>query len=361
MELHDLRRLRLLSEKEFHKSMKKNWGISLLIILLFLGGTGAYVLHQNTFAMDEKAVVIESPQGKLTGILTLPKTYKDKVGLVLFIHGDGPIDATHNDGYKPLWERLASLGYASLSLDKRGIGGSEGNWLDQSIDDRVQEAQQALVWARQQPIIDTDRIGIWGASQAGWVVPKLADKEPLAFSILVSPAINWLRQGEYNTRSQMVKEGRSSDEIEQQVKADNKVKELLKVGASYNEYVRFVGKKDTMSRERWTFVSKNYTADATEDIANFNSPVLLMIGDHDGNVDVKETEMVYRERLRPYELLRVKVLPDTEHSMLPTKTADSPIRALLISLFAPRDITKKGYMDEITDFLQNDLSIQGIQ
>jgi len=331
--------------------MNKKWIIALFIILLLLGVTGAYILHQNTFVMDEQAVVIESPQGKLTGILTLPKTYQDKVGLVLFIHGDGPIDATHNDGYKPLWERLVSLGYASLSLDKRGIGGSEGNWLDQSIDDRVQEAQQALIWARQQPIIDSARIGVWGASQAGWVVPKLAEKESLAFTILVSPAINWLRQGEYHTRSQMAKEGRSSAEIDQQVKTGNQVNELLNTRTSYEEYVSFVGKKNSMSRERWTFVSLNYRADATEDIANFDSPVLLMLGDQDINVDVKETEKVYRESIRSSQLLRVKVMPDTEHSMLSTTTANSPTRALMISIFSPRNITIKSYMDEITDFL----------
>ncbi|NUU79204.1 alpha/beta hydrolase family protein [Paenibacillus xylanilyticus] len=341
--------------------MKKKWGISLLIILLLLGGTGAYILQQNSFDMVQQAVEMDTPQGKLTGVLTLPEKYNGKVGLVLFIHGDGPIDATHDDGYKPLWERLAALGYASLSLDKRGIGGSEGNWLDQSMDDRVEEAEHALAWARQQPSIDVDRIGVWGASQAGWVIPKLAGKEELAFSILVSPAINWLTQGEYNTRRQMAKEGRSLSEIEQQVIDDNRIKDLLKAGSSYDEYVSVAGQKNAMSRERWTFVSQNYTADATNDIANFSSPVLLLLGDQDINVDVKETEKVYRERVSPSELLRVKVLHDTEHSMLSTSTADSSTRALLISLFAPRNITAKGYMDEITDFLKHAQPIQDTQ
>lgn len=333
--------------------MKKKWGISLLIILLLMGGAGTTILLQNSFNMVQQAVEIDSPQGKLTGVLTLPQKYNGKVGLVLFIHGDGPIDATHNDGYKPLWERLAALGYASLSLDKRGIGGSEGSWLDQSMDDRVEEARQALAWARKQPAINANRIGVWGASQAGWVIPKLAGKEPLAFSILVSPAINWLTQGEYNTRSAMAKEGYSVNEIEQQVNEDNRIKALLKTGSSYEQYVSVAGQKEAMPRERWKFVSLNYTSDATKDIANFDSPVLLMLGDHDINVDVKETEAVYREHVSPSELLRVKVLPNTEHSMLSTSTADSQARALLISLFAPRNITSKGYMDEIADFLQS--------
>lgn len=324
-----------------------------MIVLLLLGGTGSIILWQNSFDMVQRAVQIDTPQGKLTGVLTLPVKYSGKVGLVLFIHGDGPIDATHNDGYKPLWERLAGIGYASLSLDKRGIGGSEGSWLDQRMDDRVEEARQALAWARQQPEIDASRIGVWGASQAGWVIPKLAGKERLAFSILVSPAINWLTQGEYNTRSEMAKEGRPMNEIEQQVKENNRIKKLLIEGSSYEEYVSLAGQEDAMSRERWRFVSRNYTSDATNDIANFESPVLLMLGDQDINVDVQETERVYREHVSPSELLRVKLLPDTEHSMLSVSTTESPVRALLISLFAPRNITVKGYMDEIEDFLRS--------
>ncbi|PYY25213.1 alpha/beta hydrolase family protein [Paenibacillus illinoisensis] len=333
--------------------MKKKWGMMLLIILLLLGGTGTIILRQNSFDMVQRAVQIDTPQGKLTGVLTFPVKYSGKMGLVLFIHGDGPIDATHNDGYKPLWERLAGLGYASLSLDKRGIGGSEGSWLDQRMDDRVEEARQALAWARQQPEIDASRIGVWGASQAGWVIPKLAGQERLAFSILVSPAINWLTQGEYNTRSEMAKEGRPMNEIEQQVKENNQIKKLLLTGSSYEEYVCLAGQEAAMSRERWRFVSRNYTSDATNDISNFESPVLLMLGDQDINVDVQETERVYREHVSPSELLRVKLLPNTEHSMLSVSTAESPARALLISLFAPRNITVKGYMDEIEDFLRS--------
>ncbi|GAB1528604.1 hypothetical protein YSY22_00260 [Brevibacillus formosus] len=121
--------------------MKKKILISIMIIVLLFGGAGFYILEQNSFDMVEKVVEIQTSEGKLTGTFVLPKNYTNKLGLVLFIHGDGPIDATHDDGYKPLWERLASLGYASLSLNKRGINGSEGNWLHQSIDDRVEEAR----------------------------------------------------------------------------------------------------------------------------------------------------------------------------------------------------------------------------
>lgn len=92
-----------------------------VVVLLLISGAGMYIVQQNRFEMMEQAIQIASPEGELTGTLVLPKgssVSSGKLGLVLFIHGDGPINASHDDGYKPLWERLAGLGYASLSLDK---------------------------------------------------------------------------------------------------------------------------------------------------------------------------------------------------------------------------------------------------
>lgn len=334
--------------------MKKKLIATILTLVIAAGGALLYILQQNSYDMVEKAVVIDTPQGVLSGTLTLPKGEGGKLGLVLFIHGDGPINASHNDGYKPLWEKLASLGYASLSLDKRGIGGSEGSWLKQSIDDRVEEARQALAWAKTQPMIDDSRIGVWGASQAGWVIPKLAGKERLAFSILVSPAINWLTQGEYNTRSQMAKEGYSNTEIESQVAYEKEIKELLLNGATYADYAAISHRGEPMTEERWDFVQKNVRSDANADLANFQTPVLLLLGEKDIHVDVKETEAVYRAII-PSALLSVEVFPDTEHSMLSVQTADSELRAWWLSLFQPRNITVKGYMDAIGQFLKEGL------
>ncbi|MDF2566284.1 MAG: hypothetical protein K0Q53_2688 [Massilibacillus sp.] len=331
--------------------MKKIFTIFIVVSVLLLSTAGLFILQQNSFDMIEQSVEIPSPEGKLTGTLVLPKYYTNKVGLVLFIHGDGAIDASHNDGYKPLWERLASLGYASLSLNKRGINGSEGNWLEQSMDDRVEEARQAIDWAKNQPMIDEKQIGVWGASQAGWVIPKLAEKEPLAFSIVVSPAINWLTQGKYHTRKNMESTGYSESEIQVKEAYDKKVQKLLESHADYTDYLKIAQEKNLMSKDRWAFISKNFSADATADLGHFNSPVLLLLGEEDINVDVSETEQVYRSKVKP-SLLTVAVFPGTEHSMLSKKTADSELRAILISLFAPRQITVQGYMNQIEQFLQ---------
>ncbi|WP_342556064.1 hypothetical protein [Paenibacillus sp. FSL R7-0652] len=69
------------------------------------------------------------------------------------------------------------------------------------------------------------------------------------------------------------------------------------------------------------------------------------------NVDIKDTERIYRQEIHPSDLLRVKTFQQTEHSMLPTSIAGSEWKMGLRFLLAPRSITTDGYMDEIEDFL----------
>lgn len=60
-------------------------------------------------------------------------------------------------------------------FNKRGINGSEGNWLHQSIDDRVEEARQAIAWAQQQPMIDEKQIGVWEQAKRVGLFPSLPE------------------------------------------------------------------------------------------------------------------------------------------------------------------------------------------
>lgn len=323
---------------------------ALFMVMIILVGI---ILIQNDFKIEEKAVDIKTSEGTLKGILVLPQKLSNKAGLVVFIHGDGPADASYNEQYKPLWEELAKEGYASLSWSKPGIGGSEGNWLLQSMDDRAMEANEVIEWAKTLPEIDNNRIGLWGASQAGWVIPKINQlNKNIDFNILVAPAINWIEQGKYNTLKQLEKKGATKDEIIEKEKEFENELELLKKGVSYEEYVKEVGRKEAVSEDRWTFIKKNYKADATEDIKHFYSPVKLFLGGKDINVDSQNTKVVYEKEV-PSELLKVTLIPTTDHFMLKASLVDSKIKTFFVGLFAPREFADKEYYKEIKEFLKS--------
>jgi len=333
--------------------MKKKYKSLLIVIIVMLTSIVLLFIHQNTYKMIEKRVEINTPNGTLTGTLALPNDYSGKLGLVVFVHGDGEINASYDDGYKPLWEKLASVGYASLSWNKPGINGSSGNWLNQSMDDRAQEVINVINWTKYLPEIDSERIGLWGSSQAGWVIPKVVkENKNIAFSILVAPAINWISQGQYNTRKTLLKEGHSEGEIKEVAEYATQVLDLLKSQSTYDKYLKIANKDAFISKDRWNFIKKNYQSDATEDLKYFNSPVHLVLGGQDINVDVNNTELIYRQNVQS-NLLSVSFLPNADHSMLKKDIATSKLLTNLTAIFFPRYLFDDKYLNDLTQFISN--------
>ena len=222
-----------------------SWVIGLVAVLAVVAAAGGVAIVQNDYDIDEQSVSIPFGDITLDGVLATPPGGREPLGLVVFVHGDGPIDATHDSFYRPMWESFARAGYASLSWNKQGVGGSAGNWLDQSMQDRADEVEAAIAWASQRPDIDPKRIGLWGASQAGWVMPKVARQTPdLCFMIAVSPAINWERQGRYNTVAQMQSDGASQADIDRAIVKSDLMRRLLDDGATFEEYSAAVNGDD---------------------------------------------------------------------------------------------------------------------
>ncbi|OKH92298.1 alpha/beta hydrolase family protein [Streptomyces uncialis] len=327
---------------------------SLVMVLVVATGLVGVVLWQHSYDMGERRVTIRHNGHTLHGVLTLPKDGRERHGLVVYVHGDGPTDATHDDGYKPMWEANAKAGYASLSWNKPGVEGAPGNWLHQSMEDRADEATAAIAWARARPDIDGDRIGLWGASQAGWVLPKIAARAPVTFVIAVSPAINWLRQGRYNLLAELRADNASAARIKAEVAKSDTIRRLLGRRATFEEYVRAMG-GDTggMTADRWGFISRNHTSDVTRDLRALRGvPVLLTLAGHDINVDIADTERGYREVLEAEGALTVENYPDAAHSLLKQSVEQSDLKITLTALFAPRSLFADGFLDGQRQFLE---------
>lgn len=251
------------------------------------------------------------------------------------MHGDGAQEATQNGGYKPLMERFAKQGYISVSWDKLGVGKSSGNWLDQSMDDRANEVNQVIEWMKVKYPDSTTKIGLWGASQAGWVIPKVINaNKDIDFSILAAPAINWMRQGEYNTGAQAKNAGATNKEIiqaKQNFLTDSK---LISKNETYERYKQNGGKEE-MSSERYDFVRKNMTADATEDLAKVQAKLYLVLAEKDENVDSAETKDVYTQVVKQTSL-EVQMISNVKHQMINPVIANSELLINVVGLMVPK-------------------------
>lgn len=329
--------------------MKKR--ICLIIAAAVLIFIAAFVVYENSFAMNEKEVVMETENGTLSGIVTTPKKAPIK-GVVLFVHGDGPQNATYDGGYRPLMERFAKQGYASISWDKPGVGQSEGNWLHQSMEDRAKEVDNVIKWAKKEPDLQSKQIILWGASQAGWVIPKvMADRTDITASILVGPAVNWMRQGRYYTLQTLKEADASKEQIQKTLKKEDEQNKLLVEGAAFRTYQKKTDDQE-MTKDRFEFIQKNMKADATSDIKCIQSPTYLVLAQNDRNVDSAETKRIYEKEVAP-KWLHVQTIRGVEHSMLNPLIHHSNTLVTLAAIAAPKDfLLSQAYLDHCENILE---------
>jgi len=96
------------------------------------------------------------------------------------VHGSG---ASTRDEFDIFSAELALNGVAVLADDKRGVGESGGRYLgeaatDATIDVLARDAQTEVRFLARLPQVDPQRLGLFGDSQAGWIVPLAAAREP---------------------------------------------------------------------------------------------------------------------------------------------------------------------------------------
>ncbi len=324
--------------------------VTVTVLVVALGAVGV-ALVGNSYAFDERQVEIPVAGGSLSGVLTTPKS-GGAHGVVVMVHGDGPVDATQNGLYDPWFDGAAASGYATLSWSKPGVGGSDGDWLAQSLPDRAAEVSAAIDWAKAQSDVPTSTIVLWGASQAGWVLPVVvADRDDIDGVVAVGTAINWLRQGQFNLQSELDHDRAEAEQRARAEAASATTDALLERGASYEEYLGETTEADPMTLERWGFVQRNFRADATSDLARAatrHAPWLLLAGEHDRNVDVHETAEVYREIFgRDVKVTWV----DAVHSMARPIVDDSEFIGLVTGVFWPRALLADGVIDSYRGLL----------
>ncbi len=116
---------------------------------------------------------------ELAGSVVLPAG--DVHAGVVFIHGSGKQERDLH------WARqFSNAGIVALVYDKRGVGKSGGVYEgDQIVSERnllllAEDASNALQRLSQHPALRGKPLGFGGISQAGWIAPLAAGKNPLA-------------------------------------------------------------------------------------------------------------------------------------------------------------------------------------
>lgn len=135
------------------------------------------ILRRQTFKVENGAVT-------LAGDLIRPE--KKSKGVIVFVHGSG-------DGPRRAYDTWAnfflSRGWAVVVFDKRGSGKSTGDWHDADFVTLAGDLRAVLKWTRAQRELAGLKVALWGASQAGWIIPQLAAEEAVDFAIIQAGAV----------------------------------------------------------------------------------------------------------------------------------------------------------------------------
>lgn len=104
---------------------------------------------------------------------------------VVIAHGSGP-SSRANPWYLTYAAHLQRNGIAVLLPDKRGSGGSAGDWRKSSLEDLATDAEAAISFLKAERPRLVSSVGVLGVSQGGMLVPIVAARSPdLAFAISV--------------------------------------------------------------------------------------------------------------------------------------------------------------------------------
>lgn len=171
-----------------------------LAALLLAGlGAGLLVFHPGRpLYMQRREVVMTANDGtRLHATLSWPRWRRGPVPGVVLVHGSGPLARGQMRGDT---RDLVRLGFAVLAYDKRGVGESGGvyprQWGDSAeavLRRLAADAATALDSLAAAAPVDSTRVGYFGASQAGWIIPLAAElgRQPPRFSVvLAGPAVS---------------------------------------------------------------------------------------------------------------------------------------------------------------------------
>jgi uncharacterized protein len=270
--------------------------------------------------------------------------------VVLFVHGSGQIDRTMFGYYLPIMVRMLRAGYAVFSWDKPGYGESTGQLSDTRVyHQRARIILDAIEVMKSHPDIDPDRIGLWGISQGGWVMPLvLSQSEDVAFMICVScGGMSGLDQMVYKITSLAIFCGGVPEENADQLTVLLAELEAARTFDTYEDNLHYREVLDDLASisvysrevsEFWaqhggaTVIPEGAWLENDPEIENWwnpvevleqvRIPVLAIFGDRDMNGDPIQGAYAWEAALEQAgnRNFRVEILPGVDHYMVASES-----------------------------------------
>lgn len=299
----------------------------------------------------------------LAGTLLLPAAKRGQLfPAVVFTHGGG---AALREWFWGLGYLFAARGIAVLSFDKRGVGGSSGNWRESKFEDLADDAAAAASFLQSRNDIETKKIGFWGLSQGGWIAPLAAARfKDSAFAVAlsgggISPAEQELFDTEYELRKASLSEAEIKEALSFQILRNR----FAQTGENWNEYQNARGQANgkkwfkfpgtdtwgplSPDDPYWAAMRRFYFYDPAPTLRDLKCPILAVFGGLDTPNGVKANVSAMNKILKDAGKTdyTVKIYQRGRHNLLEAEETAQNEQFARLKRFVP------GLFETMTDWV----------
>ena len=165
--------------------------VGILAVILLVVFIGLRVYNTRVLWVRHEEVRIKSGDVELAATISIPRWGSRPFPALVSVHGSGPMRRQDLSGD---WWRLVPHGIVVLTYDKRGAGESSGSFQEvrlASSEEQLRtlagDAGACLEFLKNHPSVDPKRIGFFGSSQAGWIIPLASDdRTDVAFNVILA-------------------------------------------------------------------------------------------------------------------------------------------------------------------------------
>ena len=311
------------SEIEFQRDAKGS-----IISLTWSRGNAVKRLARRADTERREEVRFANGNVQLVGTLTSP-IGPGPYPAVILVHASGAED---RDYLLPFARFLIRHGVAILGYDKRGVGGSTGDWNTASFHDLAGDVVAAFEHLKTRTDIQSTQIGLLGWSQAGWVMPIAAVRsDDLAFLISISGAgVSAAETTIDQARNEMVANGLPPQMIERITELMTLQYAYLRTGQGWDNYLAARGRMGgnppdsfpaTQDHPYLQLLRPMVTYDPAPTIRLIKVPLLAFFGELDNNIVADKNRAAWESGLKAGGLrdYTLQILPRANHALLEAK------------------------------------------
>ena len=245
------------------------------------------------------------------------------IATILMVPGSGPTDRDNGAYFPPIRNGLLAAGFAVASFDKRGVGGSDGDWHDTDPERQAGDVAAQLASIRARLEAGATTIGLFGHSQGGWVALDVAAADPtIAFVVTNSgPGVTWARQGRYATAAHLRATGVQPEAVARAVDAYDGIMAMTRAGLDFDAILAAAeraGLADLGPADAAELELARHWLDHDPRVAleRLDAPLLALFGGADLVVPVDESVAAFEaaRRGRPGELT-IEIFDGADHRL----------------------------------------------